>query len=103
MSSFVNPLGRPAIDPERSAAIKLWTRQTLELAEETTVTVGEFGCDKPTCPNRQTIILVMSGDTQTRRIRIHKSMVDVSEIDVVDACFDPRNAPPSDAPSNAPS
>jgi hypothetical protein len=98
MSSFVNPLSRPAIDPERSAAIKLWTRQTLGLAEETTLTVGEFGCDKPTCPNKQTIILVMSGDTQTRRIRIHKSAVDISEIDVLNACFDPRNAPPN-APS----
>ena len=98
MSSFVNPLSRPAIDPEKSAAIKLRTRQTLGLAEETTLTVGEFGCDKPTCPNRQTIILVMSGDTQTRRIRIHKPAVDVSEVDVLNACFDPRNAP-----SNPPS
>ena len=103
MSSFVNPLKPGGIDPERSAAIKLWARQILELADDTIVTVGEFGCDKPTCPNRQTIILVMSGETQKRRIRIHKSIVDISEVDVLNACFDPRNAPPSDAAANAPS
>ena len=96
MSSFVNPLDRhKSIDlPERAAAIKLWTRQTLPLTEETAVSVSEFACAKPNCPNRQTVILVMSEDAPTQKMSIHKTVADVSEADVFDACLDLlRNSP----------
>jgi hypothetical protein len=87
MSSFVNL-------PEREAAIKLWTRQILALTEESIVSVSEFSCAKPTCPNRQTVILVMSQEAPTRKISIHKSIADVCEFEVLDACLDLlRNSP----------
>ena len=90
MSSFVNPLDRhKSIDlPERAAAIKLWTRQNLPLTEETAVSVSEFACAKPSCPNRQTVILVMSEDAPTQKMSIHKTVADVSEADVFDACLE---------------
>lgn len=37
--------------PESSAAIKFWTRQILALSEDSIVSVTEFACGKPTCPN----------------------------------------------------
>ena len=95
MSSFVNPLspqGR-SDDPERAAAIKLWTRQTLALPEESVVSVSQFGCGRPGCLRQRTIILVLSGDAPTREINIHKSIVDVDEVDVRNACLPPPNAP----------
>ena len=90
MSSFVNPLDRHgSIDrPERVAAIQLWTRQNLPLTEETVVSVSEFACAKPSCPNRQTVILVMSQDAPTKKMSIHKMVADVGEADVFDACLE---------------
>ena len=90
MSSFVNPLDRhKSIDlPERAAAIKLWTRQNLPLTEETAVSVSEFACAKPSCPNRQTVILVLSEDMSTQKMSIHKALADVCEADVFDACLE---------------
>jgi hypothetical protein len=90
MSSFVNPLDRHgSIDlPERAAAIKLWTRQNLPLTEETAVSVSEFACAKPSCPPRQTVILVLSEDMSIQKMSIHKAMADVCEADVFDACLE---------------
>ena len=96
MSSLVDPSNRhESIGlPERAAAIKFWTRQTLALTEESIVSVSEFACAKPTCPNQQTVILVMSLDAPTKKISIHKSIADVSETDVFDGCLDLlRNSP----------
>ena len=97
MSSFVNPLDRHgSIDrPERVAAIQLWTRQNLPLTEESIVTVSEFACAKPSCPNRQTVILVLSQDAPTQKISIHKTIADVSEIDVFNACLELLRSWPS--------
>ena len=90
MSSPVNPLNqhRSSGLPEKAAEIKLWTRQSLPLTEESVVSVSEFACAKPSCPNRQTVILVMSEDAPTKKISIHKTIADVCETDVFDACLD---------------
>ena len=90
MSSPVNPFNqhRSTGLPEKAAEIKLWTRQNLPLTEESVVSVSEFACAKPSCPNRQTVILVMSEDAPTKKISIHKTIAEVSETDVFDACLD---------------
>jgi hypothetical protein len=95
MSSFDNPFGRQrgADHPEQVEAIKLWTRQTLALTEDTVLSISQFGCARPTCPRNMTYILLMSEVAPTRKISIHKSIVDICESDVRDACSDPRNAP----------
>jgi hypothetical protein len=97
MNTFDNPFdrGRNIDHSERVAAIKLWTRQTLALAEESTVSVSQFGCAKPTCPRNLTAILVMSQDAPARKITIHKSIVDVGEDDVVDAWSELLHSSPS--------
>ena len=90
MSSTVNPLNqhRSTGLAEKAAVIKLWTRQNLPLTEESVVSVSEFACAKPSCPNRQTVILVMSQDAPTQKISIHKTVADISETDVFDACLE---------------
>jgi hypothetical protein len=90
MSSPVNPFDqhRSTGLPEKAAEIKLWTRQNLPLTEESVVSVSEFACAKPSCPNRQTVILVMSEDAPTQKISIHKTIADVCETDVFDACLE---------------
>jgi hypothetical protein len=88
MSSFDNPFGRQKLPGHdaRVAEIILWARQSLSLAEEATVSVNEFGCQKPNCPRNRTTILVMSEEAPTRNFFIHKSILEVNESDVVDAC-----------------
>jgi hypothetical protein len=87
MISFDNPLNRQrgADHSEKVEAIKLWTRQTLALTEESTVSVSQFGCAKPTCPRNLTAVLVMSPETPPRKITIHMSIVDVCEDDILGA------------------
>src|SRR3954471_24504241 len=92
MSSPVKDLG-PEIPldqqrREKAAEIKLWTRHNLPLTEETVVSVSEFACIKPDCPKRQTVILVLSEDAPTQKISIRKTIEDVCETDVFDACLE---------------
>ena len=80
--------------PEMAAAIKFWTRQTLTLTEEQIVSVSEFNCGKPTCPNLHTVIMVMSQEGPAQKIVINKPLADIHEFDVLDACMDAlRDAP----------
>ena len=90
MNSPVNPFNqhRSTGLPEKAAEIKLWTRQNLPLTEESVVSVSEFACAKPSCLNRQTVILVMSEDAPTKKMSIHKTIADVCETDVFDACLE---------------
>ena len=92
MSSVIDP-GSISL-PEREAAIKIWTRQTLALSDEFIVSVSEFSCGKPTCPNQHTAIMVMSQEGPARKISIHKPVADICEFDVLDACLEMlRNSP----------
>ena len=90
MSSFVNPLGRDRSSDllDKATAIKLWTLQNLPIPEGSIVTVSELNCKKPTCPNKQTVILIMSQDGPTNKMSIHKTIADVAEADVLNACFE---------------
>jgi len=74
--------------PEMAGAIKFWTRQTLALSDEFIVSVSEFNCGKPTCPNVHTVIMVKSQGGPARKIVINKPIADIHEFDVLDACMD---------------
>lgn len=90
MSSVVNPFERPQGPDlsEKAATIKLWARQNLPLDENAALSVSEFNCAKPSCPNRQTVILVLSEDAPTQKISIHKTIADISEADVFEGCLE---------------
>ena len=86
MSSVVDP--ESVSLPEMAAAIKFWTRQALALSDEFIVSVSEFSCGKPTCPNQHTAIFVMSQEGVARKISVHKPLADISEFDVLEAYSD---------------
>jgi hypothetical protein len=96
MDSLDNPFNRHrgAALPDGSADIKLWARQILALPEDTSLSVSQFGCAKPSCPRQMTTILIMSEHAPTWKISIHKSIGDVCENDIEEAILDPRNARP---------
>ncbi len=74
--------------PERTAAIQSLAGQVLTLAPDQIISVSEFNCGKPTCPNIHTVIMVMSQDGPQKKIVINKPIVDIVEFDVLDACMD---------------
>lgn len=72
--------------PEMASAIKFLTRQILTLPDDEIVSVSEFNCGKPTCPNLHTVIMVMSQEKPPRKMVINKPLADISEFDVLDVC-----------------
>ena len=74
--------------PEKAAAIEFWTRQIIAVPEGSIVSVNEYSCGKPTCPNQHTAIFVMSQEGVTRKISVHKPLADISEFDILEAYSD---------------
>ena len=74
--------------PEKAAAIEFWTRQIIAIPEGSIVSVSEYSCGKPTCPNQHTAIFVMSQEGVTQKISVHKPLADISEFDVLEAYSD---------------
>jgi hypothetical protein len=86
MTTFINPI-KPrggAGYGEALSRIKAWTKAAIADGEPT-ISVTELACPEPGCPPRETIILVMWADTAAWKLRIHKSMADVTRDDVLDA------------------
>ncbi len=71
-----------------AAAIQSWARQILPLAEDQIVSVSEFNCGKPTCPNIHTVIMVMGQDGPKKKIVLNKPVADIHEFEVLDACVE---------------
>lgn len=97
MSSSADPTDRDGNIslPERVSVIKFWTRQIFALPEDVVVSVSEFACGKPTCPNQHTAIFVMSQEGPVRKISIHKRIADICEFDVLEAYSDSLRDTPS--------
>ena len=80
---------------EREAAIKFWTRQLLTLPDDEIVTVSEFNCGKPTCPNLHTVIMVMSQDGPKTKMVVNKIIADINEFDILEAYSDALRRSPA--------
>lgn len=80
---------------EMAGAIKFWARQALALPDDQIVSVSEFNCGKPTCPNIHTVIMVMSQQGPGMKIVVNKPVADIHEFDVLDACMDALRESPA--------
>ena len=79
---------------ERAGAIKFWARQALALDDNLVVSVSEYACGKPSCPNQHTVIMVMSEEGPQKKIVINKTIADIHEFDVLDACLESLRSSP---------
>ncbi|MGA1834159.1 hypothetical protein [Rhizobium wenxiniae] len=84
--TFINPLARggPGIIG-KARDMKAWVREILSLDDSVVVSINETSCTLPGCPPRETVILVMFGDT-THQISIHQAMADIDKDQVLVAC-----------------
>ncbi len=79
MARFANPLAPKANRLQaRSAQIKGWVREVLELDPDTPMTVAELACRDEGCPDIETVIGVLEPDKPIRTIRIHAPMAAVT-------------------------
>jgi len=75
MARFANPLA-PAKNrlQAKSAQIKGWVREALDLDHDTPVTVAELACRDEGCPDIETVIGILEPGKPVRTARIHAPM-----------------------------
>jgi hypothetical protein len=74
--------GKRTIPLEQADRIKTWTREALQLNDETTVMVTELECREPGCPPIETVIAVLKGPGNTQQYKIHKTANEVGLSDI---------------------
>lgn len=86
MTKFTNPLApRFGRLKAKSSQIKAWTRDLMNLPEDTPVTVAELACRDEGCPDIETVIGVLEPEKPIVTVRIHAAMVDVTRASVAEA------------------
>jgi len=87
MIDFVNPFSRERQNgfSARVSEVKAWTRTTLSLEEDAIVSVNELACSQPGCPPKQVVILILRDSTPAWKFEVHKSLLDITQDDIVDA------------------
>ncbi|WP_419913701.1 nitrate reductase [Hoeflea sp.] len=86
MTRFNNPLAPKANRLQaKSAEIKQWVRELMELPEDATLTVAELACREEGCPDIETVIGILEPERPIISIRIHLPMAEVKRTDVADA------------------
>jgi len=93
MSAFHNPLA-PKFGrfKAKSAEIKGWVRELLELHEDTSLTVAELACRDEGCPDIETVIGILEPSKPIVTIRVHSTMAEVTKLDVAEAAQKARAA-----------
>ena len=57
--------------------VKVWTRETLALAEDDTVLVAEVACARPGCPPLETVVTFWTGRAERHWFKVFKPLADV--------------------------
>ncbi len=77
MIGFHNPLApRTKGLHAKSAEVKRWVRQLLELPDDTAVTVAELACRDDGCPDIETVIGVLEPGKPIRTFRVHVALAE---------------------------
>lgn len=86
MSKFHNPLA-PKFGrlKGKSSEIKAWTRELMNLPDDTPITVAELACRDEGCPDIETVIGVLEPGKPIATFRIHTTMPEVTRSSVADA------------------
>jgi hypothetical protein len=83
VSPFVNPLApRQSRILAKSAEVKAWVRNLLDLPEDTPVSVIELACRDEGCPDIETVIGVMEPGKPIRTFRVHAALADTDHASI---------------------
>lgn len=86
MTQFKNPLA-PKVNriTLKSAKIKTWVREALNLPEGIAISVIELACRDEGCPDIETVIGILEPDKPIKTIKIHLEMAEVTQVDIHEA------------------
>lgn len=86
MTRFNNPLA-PKFSRlnNKSAEIKGWVRELMDLPQDTPVTVAELACRDEGCPDIETVIGVLEPDKPILKFRVHTKLIEVTRETVAEA------------------
>ena len=73
---------KPPANTEQIRQIQSWVKDRLELDEEAIVMVSELRCSEPGCPPLETMIAVLDGPGQRRQFKFHKTIAEITSIDI---------------------
>lgn len=83
MRQFHNPLA-----PKRnrfqakSAEIKAWVRDALDLPEDTPISIAELACRDEGCPDIETVIGILKPDQPIVTFKLHHPISEITQITV---------------------
>ena len=64
------------------ANLKRWTHELLRLDDDATLTINEVRCPEPGCPDLATVIGISCAPGRWRRLRVPRSVADVTREDL---------------------
>ena len=82
-------------DPKRIAEVKKWVVEVFRLEADVSVMVTELRCTEPGCPPLETVIAILDQPGQTRQLKIHKAIADVTFADVLHVAKPKQNNCPT--------
>jgi hypothetical protein len=57
--------------------VKVWTRESLALADEETILVSEVACARPGCPPLETVVTFWTGRAERHWFKVFKPVAEV--------------------------
>ena len=60
------------------AQVKVWTRESLELAQDDTVLVAEVACARPGCPPLETVVTFWTAAGERHWFKVFKPVAEVA-------------------------
>jgi hypothetical protein len=58
--------------------VKVWTRESLALADDDTVLVAEVACTRPGCPPLETVVTFWTGSDERHWFKVFKPVAEVA-------------------------
>ena len=76
------PLSPPFSSKTKTREIKEWVRRYFALKDDVTIMVSELQCGETDCPDVETVIALLGGDRDGKKIKINKSIADIGKEDI---------------------
>jgi hypothetical protein len=82
---FRHRTAEAALQAEAIERVKAWVGAVASLPAGASLAVNEIVCTDPSCPDTETIVLVMRPGRKTQALKVGKALPEVTEADVREA------------------
>ena len=75
-------------DPRQLAEVKSWVSQAFNLSDDVSIMITQLECTEEGCPPIETVIAILETPGKPRQYKIHKSLSEVKQTDIVSLSSD---------------